>query len=403
MKETTIIIGASIAGTQVCSTLIKNNYEGKIILFDKNKEKPYNPYPLTKDWMREPGMTPPYLQEDNFYKDHGVDLRLETKVTSFDPIKQTVLTDKQETIHYDKLVIATGSRLKTLWAPHEDADGIFYLRSFESALAIKQYAKDVQDIVLVGGGFISLELASTFSQMGKNVTILNRSEYPLGNVLGDDVSKRIMKMHMSHGVKVRCSETITSFNVNKNNAVKSVITTLDETLPAQMVILGIGVSPNLSLSHPYFVIQDGAIVVDTYNQTSIPNVFACGDIAAWPYHNEIINMEHWENAYYQGISVAKNILNKESNPYTTLPYFWTDQYDQTYEYLGYTKSWHKTVLRGSLADRAFTLAYVDENNIPLGILFANKLDTRKEVKAFLLKQEPLNEEKFQNLDLKLTD
>lgn len=403
MKETTIIIGASIAGTQVCSTLIKNNYEGNIILFDKNKEKPYNPYPLTKEWMRDSSITPPYLQEADFFENNGVDLRLETRVTSFDPVKQTILTDKQESIHYDKLVIATGSRLKTIWAPHEDAGGIFYLRSFEDALTIKHYAEHAQDIILVGGGFISMELAASFSQMGKNVTILNRSEYPLGNVLGEDVSKRMMKMHMSHGVKVRCSETITSFNINKDNAVKSVTTSLDETLPAQMVILGIGVSPNLSLSHPDFVIQDGAIVVDEYNQTSIPHVYACGDIAAWPYHDEIINTQHWENAYYQGISTAKNILNKESKPYTTLPYFWTDQYDQTYEYLGYTKTWHKTIIRGSLSDRAFTLAYVDENNIPLAILFANKLDSRKEVKALLLRQEPLNDDNFQNLNLKLSE
>lgn len=401
MKERCIIVGASIAGLNVAATLIKQEYPGDIILIDRKETMPYNPYPLSKDWMQSSEQTPIYLKEDSFYEQ--IDLRLKTNVESFDPITKTIQLNNKEVLEYDKLIIATGSRLRTLWAPHEDAEGIFYLRSFKDALAIKNYAKDVQDIVLIGGGFISLELASSFSQMGKNVTVLNRSEYPLENILGVELSKYFMKMHLSHGVKIRCSEELTTFNVDKFGKVKSINTNLNEELKAQMVIIAIGVIPNLSITHPNLKTFEGAILVNEFNETSLKDVYACGDITNWPYENEHIHIEHWENAYNQGISTAKNIINPHSNAFTVRPYFWTDQYDQTFEYLGFAPTWYKTIVRGSLSTKKFTVAYVDKENIPLAILFANKMDRRKEVTNFLNKKMPIIEEKFTDLNIKLSD
>lgn len=401
MTKTTVIIGASIAGFNTANTLIKNNYDGKIIMIDKKTVAPYNPYPLSKDWMRDESDEPPYLQESSFYEQ--LDLRLGINVESFDPNSKTIRLDTKEELEYDTLVIAIGSRLRTLWAPHEDAEGIFYLRTYADALDIKTYAKDIEDVVIVGGGFLSLELAASMSLMGKNVTVLNRSEYPLGNVLGNDVSKYFMKMHLSNSVKIRTTEEVKDFEINKNNQVKAVNTNLDDCIKAQLVVIAVGVTPNLSLTHPDLELYNGAILVNEFNETSIEDVYAAGDIAAWKYLDDIIHIEHWENAFNQGVSTAKNILNKESNPFKTMPYFWTDQYDQTFEYLGHAQSWHKTVVRGSLSDRQFMVAYLDEDNVPLAILFANKMVKRKEVRLLLEKRVPLDESRFIDLDLDLSE
>lgn len=126
-----------------------------------------------------------------------------------------------------------------------------------------------------------------------------------------------------------------------------------------------------------------------------------GDCAIWPYQEEAIHVEHWEHAHDHGQAVAKNILKAKSHPYTIRPYFWTDQYDQTFEYLGHALRWDKIITRGSLDDREFTLAYVDKNNHPLAIFFANNGDTRKEVTEFMDKNQTINEEKFKNMNLPL--
>lgn len=401
MKGTIIIVGASISGLHAASALVKNGYPGNIILIDRKETPPYNTYPLSKDWIRGEDDLPPFLKNDDFYK--SLDLRLNTNVKEFDPHNKTVTLDNGEVLNYDKLLIATGSKLRRLNLEHGDGEGIFYLRSYKEALAIKHYAKHAHNIVLIGGGFISLELAASLSQMGKQVTILERTSYPLGKILGQNISQYFMKMHKDHGVKIVTSVEITSLNVDDHNQIKSVSTNLNETFKCDMLVIGVGVVPNPSISHPDLEVLKGTIVVNAYNETSIKDVYAAGDVVSWPYGGSLIHIEHWENAYNQGISAAKNMMNERSSVFSMTPYFWTDQYDQTFEYLGHASQWYRSVIRGSLESRNFTVAYLDENDTVLAVLFANKFDKRKEVLAYLTSGVRFDETRFQDVSLRLNE
>lgn len=403
MKPKVVIVGASITGFYVMDELIKKNFAGEITLIDKKDVYPYNPYPLSKEWLLDENETePPLLQEKEFYEENNVDLRLNTEVRSIDASAQTVTTQHAEVIPYDHLVIATGSKLRKIKLPGDDAHGVFYLRAFAEAETIKQWAKDVENVAIIGAGFMGLELASTFSQAGKNVSVLVHSGRPLEKILGAQVSDHVVNMHQSHHVNFLFGEDTAKINKDEQGKVTSLLTTSGKTVQAEMVLISVGVEPELSFEIEGLEI-DRAIVVNAYGETSLPNVYAGGDNALWPYQGHLIHVEHWETAWSQGVSIARNIIEARSNAYKVVPYFWTDQYDQTFEYLGNARTWDKTFVRGSLEERGFAVAYVDENKYPLAILFANKFAKRKDIRALLTRNEPLDEKKFSDVNIPLEE
>lgn len=401
MAHGVVIIGASIAGVHTMKELRKKGYEGPITLIDEQSELPYDLLPLSKEWMLNEDKTdPPYLVKEAYYDEHTIHLRLKTKVIGFDPEKKTVQTAQQEEIAYDQLVIAIGSVLRTLSIPNSEADGIFHLRNFEDAYKIKKWGQSVKDLVVIGGGFIGLEIASTFVQTGHHVTVLSRADYPLGKIIGQEASEYFMNMHQSHGVTFITGETAAEFQTDEDGKVQAIVTNQGKTLPCQMVVIGIGVVPNTTITHPSLHV-DGGIVVNEFGETSIPHVYAAGDCTVWPYNGQPIHIEHWEHAYHHGRTVARNMIEEKSEPYTRRPYFWTDEYDETFEYLGHAVKWHKTIVRGSLDTPHFTIAYVDEQNIPLAILFANTGDKRQEVTHFMNQNKAIDENKFKDLSIPL--
>lgn len=403
MTKQIVIIGASIAGVNVAKMLRKQNFEGEITLIDQQSELPYDLLPLSKEWMLDTdNINPPLLSKADFYEENEIILKLNTMVERFDPTSKMLYTTENEAISYDKLVIAIGSVLRKLDVPGKDASGIFYLRDFKQAAAIKASAQSTKEVVIVGAGFIGLELASTFKQLGKNVTVLERSSSPLKRILGEDASNYFSQMHQAHGVNILTNEEVQQFTYDEDGKVMSIITKNGKNIPCDIAIVGIGVVPNTSISHPDLKFDRG-IIVDEYGETSIPDVYAAGDCTVWPYHNEPLHIEHWEHAYHHGRTVAKNLIQEKSHPYTVRPYFWTDEYDQTFEYLGHAVNWHKTIIRGSLEERQFTLAYVDEKNVPLAILFANEGDKRRDVAAFMDENKPIDEERFKDMTIPLDE
>ncbi len=399
MNNGVVIVGGSLAGYNVAKGLRKEGYEGKITVVTEQNVLPYDPKVLSKDWMIDSEtMDPPVFQNEDFFTKSKIDMKLNTKVTDLNPEEKTVQTNTEEVLPYDKLVLATGSTLRTLNIPGSDASGVFYLRDFDNALAIKNWSQKAKELVIVGGGFIGLEMASTFSQLGMNVTVVELENYPLGRILGEDVSKYFMKMHQAHGVEFITGEAVASLNQDEQGNVKSAVTRDGKEIHAEMVIIGIGVTPNTTLTHPDLEVDRG-YVVNEYGETSLDDVYAAGDSAMWPYQDKLVHVEHWEHAFYHGQAIAKNIMQPRSKPYTERPYFWTDQYDQTFEYLGQAINWHKTITRGSLLDdKQFTVAYVDENNYPLAILFANKSEKRKDVAKLMDGGKPIDEDSFKNVD-----
>lgn len=403
MKDRIIIIGASITGAYTAIELIKNGFDGHITLIDKKDVFPYNTYPLSKDWMQDAEkVDPPLLKKKSYYEKNGIDLKLNTKVDSVNWKDKTVTTNQNETIPYDKLVIATGSKLRIIKLDGDDANGVFYLREFRDAQKIKNWVKDAKDITIIGSGFMGLELSSTFNQLGKNVRVLVKEGRPLENILGREVSDYFVNMHESHNTKFMFDEETEKINKDSKGNVTSILTKTGKTIKTDMVIVSVGVIPNLPFELDVKM-ENGCIVINKYGETSLDDIYAGGDIVKWPYKDHLIHVEHWENAWSQGASIAKNIINKESSEYNVYPYFWTDQYDQSFEYLGNTRSWDKTFLRGSLQDGKFAVSYVDADNHPLAILFVNKFENRNDVESILNKKEALDPKRFADLSIPLSE
>ena len=403
MKDKVVIIGASITGVYTTTALIRNGFDGHITLIDKKDVFPYNTYPLSKEWMMDlDEMDPPLLKEKEYYEENNINLKLNTKVDSINWEEQTVTTDLDEIIPYDHLVIATGSKLRKITLAGDDAKGIFYLREFNDAKKIKQWMKDIEDVVIIGSGFIGLEFASTFSQLDKRVSVMIRSGKPLEKVLGEEVSEYITEMHQSHDINFMFNEETKEFIKDDNGNISSILTKSGKTIKCDMAIIAVGVEPNLSFKVDGLDIDHG-IIVNEYGETSLPNIYAGGDAVMWPYKDRLIHVEHWETAWSQGISIAKNILNEKSNEYNVNPYFWTDQYDESFEYLGNARSWDKTFIRGSLDSKEFAVAYVDDNNYPLAILFANSFEEREDIEGLLNKNKALDEAKFTDLSIAIKE
>lgn len=393
-----VIVGGSIGGYNVARRLRKDGYTGKITMIDAKNTLPYDRSELSTEWMLDQEkMTPPLFQQETFFKEKEIGVLLNTKVTELLPEEKVIVTEDKQKIPYDTLVLATGSSLRTLGAAGEEANGIFYLRDYENAVAIKEWAKEVENVAIVGAGFIGLEMAATFSRLGLDVTVIEFNDHPLGRILGQEASKYFVRMHKEHGVEFITGAGADSFKQDADGNVTAVVTTDGHEVACGMAIIGVGVTPNLSIQHPNLK-TDGGFIVNEYGETSLPDVYAVGDATVWPYQGEHIHVEHWEHAYNHGQAIARNIIEPKSHPYTVRPYFWTDQYDQTFERLGHVLEWDRIITRGSLDDKEFTLAYVDEENYPLAIFFANNGDTRKEVTAFMNKDQAIDDSKFKNMD-----
>lgn len=398
MEHGVVIVGGSIAGHNVATTLRKEGYEHPITIINQQDTLPYDVSKLSKSWMLDvDNETPPLFKDEDFFKEEDISIRLGTIIKELHPEEKKITTNTDEEIQYDTLVLATGSVLRTLKVPGSEANGIFYLRDFEHALKIKKWAKKAKDVVIVGAGFIGMELASSFAQLGLNISVIELAKYPLGRVLGEEVSRYFTKMHEDHGVRFFTEEGLDFFKKDSDGSTVAAVTNTGKEIPCEMAIIGIGVTPNTSLSHPDLKVDRG-YVINEYGETTIPDVYAVGDCTVWPYQGNIVHVEHWEHAYNHGQAIAKNIIQPKSNPYTVRPYFWTDQYDQTFDYLGHALSWDKILVRGSMEDKKFTVAYVDNDNYPIAILTANKADKRKAIEKFMDENRPIDEEMFKDLN-----
>ncbi len=387
-----VIIGASIAGMNVMNKLVKEEFNGEITLIDKSDTLPYNPYKLTKDWMLDlENTTPPLLKKESFYKDNNIELKLKTDVVSIDPIKQTITTNDNQIISYDKCIIASGSKLNKL---DTKAQNLLYLRTFNDALEIKKQAKTHENFTIIGAGFIGLELAASLSSLNKKVNVILRHPLPLEKTLGKRAAEHIFNLLKNNGVNFITNDSVNEFHIS-NNIITSITTKNNLTLDTDCVIGAIGVKPNIPFDIEGLEIDKG-IVVNEYHQTSLPNIYAAGDNTVIPHGDAHIHLEHWESAYYSGINVAKNIMSNNTTPYDVVPYFWTDLYDETFEVLGYASSFEYAFVRESDDPKQFMVAYTDKDYHLLSVLFSNHVLKRKDASNFLKNTSKIDPKEFTN-------
>jgi 3-phenylpropionate/trans-cinnamate dioxygenase ferredoxin reductase subunit len=334
--RTFVIIGASLAGAKAAETLRGEGFSGRVVLVGEEELLPYERPPLSKDFLlgRKP-LEKAYVHDAKWYDENQVELLLGRRATAIDPDAHTVTLDGDESLSYDKLLLATGSRVRTLNVPGNDAEGVHYLRRAPQAEALLDAFRATPRVVVVGAGWIGLEVAAAAREHGCPVTVVEVDRLPLRRVLGDEVAALFRDLHLAHGVDFTFDVGVREFAVD-GGRVRAVVLDNGTELPADLVVVGVGIVPNTDLGEAAGLTVDNGIVADSSLRTSDPDIYACGDVVSW--HHKLIGgrirVEHWSNALNGGPAAARSMLG-QSVDYDRLPYFFTDQYDLGMEYSGW--------------------------------------------------------------------
>jgi 3-phenylpropionate/trans-cinnamate dioxygenase ferredoxin reductase subunit len=329
-----IIVGGGLAGALAAETLREEAFDGRITLLGEEQQRPCERPPLSKDYLQgKADRDTIFAHPEPWYADHAVELCLGTAVTSLDPAAQTVTTASGVQLGYDKLLLTTGSTPRRLSVPGADLDGVHYLRSVDDSERIKAGFAQAHRVAIIGAGWIGLETAAAARNAGVDVTLLERSELPLLHVLGP-TAPIFADLHRDHGVDLRSQVAVAELS-GRNGAVTAVILSDGSRIDADMVLVGVGITPNTQLAAQAGLKIDNGILVDEHLRTSDVNIFAAGDVAnAYnPRLGRHIRVEHWANARRQGATAGKAMLGQDAVD-ARPSYFFTDQYDLSMEYTG---------------------------------------------------------------------
>jgi 3-phenylpropionate/trans-cinnamate dioxygenase ferredoxin reductase subunit len=329
-----VIIGAGAAGVNVADTLRREGYAGRVVLISRDADLPFDKPNLSKDYLA--GNAPIEwlpLHPQEHYDEYRIELRLAETVSAIDTTTRSITLSSGERIEYGALVIATGSVPNKL--PNAPPN-VQYLRTRRDAERIVEMASSAKRALVIGSSFIGLEVAASLRHRGLDVTVTSPDAVPLERVLGREVGQRIRAIHESHGVVFHLGSVV---------------------LPeADLIVAGIGVTPQIELAKIAGLATDKGIVVDEYLRTSSPDVYACGDVASWPGAYERMRVEHWVVAGRQGQTVARNILG-QAQRFDAVPFFWSAHYDVVIAYAGHGSGRDDVEIRGSLSANDATIVY----------------------------------------------
>lgn len=384
--EHVVVIGGGLAAAKTAEALREDDFEGTITLISAEKHLPYERPSLSKDYLAgKSSFDDALVHPVEWYRDNEVTVREGTTATAVDPSGHTVTLADGSSLAYDKLVLATGSAARHLPIEGADADGIHYLRTVEESDAIHQTFGEGKKLVIIGGGWIGLEVASAARAAGTTVTILEGGKLPLLKVLGDEIAQVFADLHTSNGVDLRTEvkvEAITTVGAR----VSGVRLADGKVVLADAVVIGIGVTPEVGLAEDAGLDVDNGVLVDASLRSSDPDIFAVGDIAnhQHPVLGHRVRVEHWATALNQPAAAASALLGNDTE-YTELPYFFSDQYDLGCEYIGHASpgSYDRVVIRGKLADREFVAFWIDSENHIQAAMNVNVWDVIDEIKPLI--------------------
>ncbi|WP_175922938.1 FAD-dependent oxidoreductase [Burkholderia latens] len=353
LPESVVIVGGGAAAIAAAVTLRQEGYPNPITLLSTDSEPPYDRPNLSKDYLAgtaEADWLP--LRGESFYTDRRIDVRRGTRVARIDPAQHAVELADGSRIGYGKLLLATGAEPNRLTVPGADLPHVCVLRSRADCDALIGKLKTARRCVVVGASFIGLEAAAALRTRGLDVTVVAPDTHPMARVLGDALGDTIRALHESHGVTFRLGATLAQI------APDHVTLASGDVLPADVVVVGIGVHPNVALAEQAGLAVDRGVTVDRFLQTSAPDVYAAGDIARWPdpLTGERIRVEHWVVAQRQGIAAAHNMLGQQ-RPFDAVPFFWTQHYDVTVRYVGHAEHWDRIDVDGELSAHQGSVTY----------------------------------------------
>ncbi|WP_445258139.1 NAD(P)/FAD-dependent oxidoreductase [Nocardioides aurantiacus] len=367
-----VIIGTGLAGAHAAEELREQGHSGDITLIGEEPHPPYERPPLSKGLLL--GTADPdsvFVHPAAWYEDHQVELLTGSPVTDIDlHTCHVTLGDRQ--LSYDRLLLATGASPRRL--PMADASGadVAYLRTIEDAVALAP--RLTERLLIVGAGWIGLEVAAAARQAGGDVTVVENAALPLERVLGPEIAPMITTLHREHGVDLRLRTGLTAIEC-RNGSTKVRLSDGTDVTP-DLILVGIGAEPNDELAVRGGLAAEHGVLVDPQLRASDPHVFAAGDVAhhAHPLHGRL-RVEHWDTAIHHGRHAARGMLGHDE-PYERQPYFFTDQYDLGMEYIGHVgpDGYDEVVVRGSLTERKFSVLWLSGDHVAAG-LHANDWDS----------------------------
>jgi 3-phenylpropionate/trans-cinnamate dioxygenase ferredoxin reductase component len=398
-EATFVIAGASLAGAKTAEALREEGFGGQIVLIGAEPHFPYERPPLSKEYLQgAAGRDAIFVHEDGWYADNGVDLRLGTAVTAVDRGAHEVALAGGERLRYDKLLLATGAVPRRLPVPGADADGVLYLRTVDDSDRMREALAAASRVVVVGAGWIGLEVAASARNAGPEVTIVEEMDLPLLRVLGPEVAPVFLNLHREHGVDVRLGSRVAEVLVSGGRggeARAAGVRLHDGTeIGADVVVVGIGVVPAVDLAEAAGLEVEDGVVTDAALRTSDPDIFAAGDVAR-AYHPVLgrrIRVEHWANALNQPPTAARAMLGKDA-AFERLPFFYTDQYDLGMEYAGYTQpgEYDRVVFRGDVGKREFIAFWLSGGRLLAG-MNVNVWDVTDTIQRLIAAGQPVDPE-----------
>ena len=358
-----VIVGAGQAAGQLALSLRSEGFAGKVIVLGEENHVPYQRPPLSKQFLAgEIGVERVYVKPQSAYADAAIDLRPGTRVEAINRQEKSVVLRDGGELGYDKLVLATGSRVRKLQAPGAELDNVFYLRTIEDMNKLKAKFSPGAKLVIAGGGYIGLEVASVAVRQGLDVTVLEMESRLMQRVVGPETASFYERVHTEHGVKIRFEQKVSHFA--GDGAVGRVICDGGAEIEADLVLIGIGIVPEAALALAAGLEVDNGIVVDEYTRTSDADILAIGDCSNHfsARFQRRVRLESVPNALAQARVAAATLCGKDK-PYTETPWFWSDQYDLKLQITGLSEGHDEVIMRGDPEQRQFMVCYLQNGEL----------------------------------------
>ena len=380
--ENIVIVGAGLAGARAAESLRKEGFDGSITLLGDEPDRPYIRPPLSKEYLRgESERDAVYVHPETFYAEQRIDLRASVAARSIAPASREIILDRDGRVRFDRLLITTGARPRSLPVEGGDLPGVLTFRTLADADALRAAAAQAERVVVIGFGWIGSEVAASLRVLGRDVVLIGPETVPLERVLGPDIGGVYRDLHLDRGVDLRPGATVR--RIVGPDRVTAVETSAGDRITTDLVVVGIGVQPRSELAAAAGLAVGDGIEVGATLESSVPGIFAAGDVAsAWhPFYEQRLRSEHWANAKFQGTAAARSMLGG-SAPYDRIPYFYSDQYDLGMEYTGHSSASDRVVVRGDLAAREFIAFWVRDSRVVAG-MNANVWDVAKSIERLI--------------------
>ncbi len=357
-----VIVGGGHTAASAARALRKGGYDRSVVVIGDEPHPPYQRPPLSKEFLQgKAGHDELWSGDPDWFAENDVELRTGVTAARIDGDTLAVELADGESVPADAVILATGGRVRRL--PDAEGERVFYLRTIEDSLRIQEHIGAGKHLIVVGAGFIGSEVAASARVLGTDVTMIEALEHPLERVLGHDMGAICGEIHVDEGVDLRCGVTVDSIHETSGGVV---IRTGDgKAIEGDAVVVGIGIIPNVEIAQASEITVGNGIRVDEFCRTSMEGVYAAGDVANHyhPLFDRRMRVEHFDNAFRQGTAAAKNILAErvvDRVRYADPHWFWSDQYDESLQYVGHAENWDEVLVRGSIHDRDFLAFYMKD-------------------------------------------